>query len=128
GHDDAFGFRLDEQTARAVPRRASVVTYVLLVLMLAANASWGSIGKLLALSSLSVTLQYLVTAASLFALARRRSAGRSPRAGWPAPLAIASCVLLMFGSSELEIPVVAATIALGFVLRALSSSSIRSSR
>jgi len=117
GHDDALGFRLDELSARAVPLRAFAVTYVLLFAMLVASALWGSIGNLLALSSLSVTAQYAVTAMALFKLASQRQANLSPVDRWPAPLALLSCAVLACGSSKLEIPIVAAMVALGFGAR-----------
>jgi amino acid transporter len=119
GRDDALGFRLDQQSARAVPLRAFVVTYVLLLVMLAANAVWGSLGHLLALASLSVTLQYGVTAAALFALASRKERGLSPRDRWSAPFVLLSCALFLFGASAMEIPIVLGTLALGAVARSL---------
>jgi amino acid transporter len=118
GRPDALGFRLDELNPRAVPIRAFVVTYWLLVLMLSANALWGSVGHLLALASLSVTLQYGMTAAALFALATRGERGLTVRDRRWAPLVLFSCALFLFGANSLEIPVVAATLALGFVARA----------
>jgi amino acid transporter len=118
GHPDALGFDLDRLSERAVPRRAFAVTYVLLFCILVANAQWGSIKNLLALSSLSVTLQYTVTAASLFVLASRGKAGLRPRDRWPAPFAVLSFVLFMLGSSRMEVPVLAGMIGLGFLVRA----------
>jgi APA family basic amino acid/polyamine antiporter len=118
GTSDALGFRLDEQSPRAVPLRAFAVTYVLLFAMLAANAVWGSVGHLLALASLSVTLQYGVTAAALFALASRGENGLSPRDRWSAPFVLLSCALFLFGASALEIPIVLGMLALGAVARA----------
>jgi basic amino acid/polyamine antiporter, APA family len=118
GREDALGFGLDQLSDRAVPTRAFLVTYPLLFGILIANAVWGSIGNLLALSSLSVTLQYAVTAAALFVLSSRGSAGLSPRDRWPAPLALVSCGLLLLGASKFEIPIVAAMVTLGFLVRA----------
>jgi len=123
GRDDALGFGLDAQSLHAVPERAFAVTYALLLVMLVANAVWGSVGQLLALSSLSVTVQYAMTAAALFVLASRGAAGLSPSDRWPAPLAVLSCVLFMFGASALEIPVLAALLGLGFMVRALADRS-----
>jgi amino acid transporter len=117
GHPEALGFRLDELSPRAVPLRAFGVSYVLLVLMLVASARWGSIGNLLALSSLSVTAQYAVTALALFTLASRREADLVPRDRWPVPFALLACGVLAAGSTQLEIPIVAAMVALGFVVR-----------
>jgi hypothetical protein len=119
GSADALGFRLDEQSQRAVPVRAFGVTYALLLVMLTANAVWGSLGHLLELASLSVTLQYGVTAASLFALASRGERGLLPRDRWSAPLVLLSCALFLFGASALEIPIIMGTLALGIVARSL---------
>ena len=118
GQPDALGFRLDEQTARGVPLRAFVVTYALLAVILVANARWGSIGHLLALSSLCVTAQYAVTAAALFVLASRKTAGLRARDRWPAPFALIACGVLAAGSSQLEIPVALGMLLVGFLLRA----------
>jgi amino acid transporter len=118
GHADALGFRLDEQNARAIPVRAFRVTFVLIGVVLVANAAWGSLADLLALSSVSVTVQYAVTAASLWALASRSAAGLEPSERWPAPLAIASCFLLLCGATRFEIPIFAVLLGLGFGARA----------
>ena len=119
GRPDALGFELDRLSPRAVPVRAFAVTYVLLFAILCANAAWGSIRNLLALSSLSVTLQYAVTAAALFVLATRGAAGLRRADRWPAPFAVLSFVLFLIGSTRLEIPVLAGVLALGFVVRSL---------
>jgi amino acid transporter len=119
GSDDALGFRLDEQTPRAVPQRAFVVTYAVLLAMVLANAAWGSVGHLLELAGLSVTLQYGVTAAALFALASRGQKGLARADRWSAPFALLSCALFLVGAKALEIPVVLAMLALGVVARAL---------
>jgi hypothetical protein len=86
--------------------------------MLIVNARWGSLGALLALSSVSVTAQYGVTAASLWVLAGRSVQGLAPRDRWPAPLAILCCSVLLAGASRLEIPIFLALLALGFGARA----------
>lgn len=125
GQDDALGLRLGEQSASSVPTRAFAVTYTILFIMLCANAFGGSIAELLALASLSVTLQYGVTAAALFALASRSDAGLSPGDRWPAPLVLLSCALFLFGASALEIPIVLAMLCLGFVAKALAERRAR---
>jgi amino acid transporter len=125
GQSDALGFKLDHLSPRAVPLRAFAVTYVLVFLILLASARWGSIRHLLALASLSVTLQYSVTAASLFVLASRGAAGLQRWERWPAPFALLSLVMFLLGSSRLEIPVLVAMIALGFLVRALGRQSRR---
>jgi len=123
GRPEALGFELDRLSSRAVPLRAFAVTYVLLFTILLANARWGSIRHLLALSSLSVTLQYTVTAAALFVLASRGAAGLRRWERWPAPFAVLSFVLFLMGSSRLEIPVLIGMIALGFLVRAIGRRS-----
>jgi amino acid transporter len=125
GHSDALGFELDQLSPRAVPLRAFAVTYALVFSILLANARWGSIRHLLALSSLSVTLQYSVTAASLFVLASRGAAGLKRWERWPAPFALLSFLMFLLGSTRLEIPVLVAMIALGFLVRALGRRSRR---
>jgi basic amino acid/polyamine antiporter, APA family len=117
GEEDALGFGLSEQSARAVPLRATLVTYALLLAILTASALWGSIKNLLALSSLSVTVQYAVTSGSLFVLARKRSASLSPADAWPAPFALASSLFMAAGASAIEVPIIGAMLALGLVLR-----------
>jgi amino acid transporter len=123
GRPDALGFGLDRSSAHAVPLRAFAVTYVIVFAIMLANARWGSIRHLLALSSLSVTLQYTVTAAALFVLASRGTAGLRRRDRWPAPFALLSLVLFLMGSSRLEIPVLLGMIGLGFVVRSLGRRS-----
>ena len=103
----------------SILRRAFAVTYVLLVVMLGASALWGSVGHLLALSSLSVTLQYGATSASLWALASKRRAGLVPGDRWPVPLALAGGALFLLGASSLEIPLLAAMLCVGFAVRAI---------
>jgi amino acid transporter len=127
GRPDALGFELDRLSPRAVPLRAFAVTYGLVFCILLANSQWGSIRHLLALSSLSVTLQYTVTAAALFMLAGKRAAGLQPRERWPAPFALLSFVLFLLGSSRLEVPVLVGMIALGFVVRAIGRRGHRPS-
>jgi amino acid transporter len=126
GRNDALGFGLDEQSSRAVPEKAFGVTFALLLVMLVANAIWGSVGQLLALSSLSVTIQYAATAAALFVLASRSEAGLLPGDRWPAPLAVLSCALFMFGASALEIPLLVAMLGFGFLVRAIAARSRKS--
>ena len=106
GDQDALGLGLGEQSGNAVPLRATWVTFALLVLILSASARWGSVSSLLALSSLSVTVQYGATAAALFALARKRTRSLAPRDAWPVPFALGSCLLMIAGASAREIPLV----------------------
>ncbi|HKQ70008.1 MAG TPA: APC family permease [Polyangiaceae bacterium] len=119
GRPEALGFGLDELDLHAVPRRAFAVTFTLLVFILAVNAKWGSMGNLFALSALSVTLQYTVTAAALFVLSARKSRGLSPADRWPAVLAALGAALTMLGATWVEVPIVVALLSFGFLARAL---------
>ena len=119
GRPDALGFELDRLSPRAVPLRAFAVTYVVVFLILLANARWGSIRHLLALSSLTVTLQYAVTASALFVLASREAAGLRRADRWPAPFALLAFMMFLLGSSRLEVPVLLGMILLGFLVRAI---------
>jgi amino acid transporter len=125
GAPDALGFGLDRLSARAVPLRAFAATYVLLALILIATAMWGSIRNLLALSSLCVTLQYAVTAGSLFVLASRGVAGLKRGDRWPAPFSMLAFVMFLLGSSRMEVPVLVAMIAVGFAVRAVGQRQRR---
>ena len=125
GRPDALGFDLDRLSSRAVPLRAFAVTYAVVFLIVVANARWGSIRHLLALSSLSVTLQYAVTAAALFVLSSREAAGLSRSDRLPAPFAMLSFLMFLLGSRRLEIPVLLGMIALGFAVRAIGRRSRR---
>jgi amino acid transporter len=125
GRPEALGFELDRLSARAVPLRAFAVTFIVVFLILVANARWGSIRDLLALSSLTVTLQYAVTAAALFTLASRQAAGLRRADRWPAPFALLAFLMFLLGSKRLEVPVLLGMIALGFVVRAVGRRNRR---
>ena len=103
---------LDRIAADGVPRRALVVTWVLVAAFVAA----GELGELFALSSLAVLMQFGVTAAALLALAFRRERGLQPRDAWPAPLTLLVAVgLAAFGATALEGLVALGVVALGLV-------------
>jgi basic amino acid/polyamine antiporter, APA family len=125
GRPDALGFELDRLSPRAVPLRAFAVTYVVVFLILLANAHWGSIRHLLALSSLTVTIQYAVTALALFVLASREAAGLRRTDRWPAPFALLAFMMFLLGSKRLEVPVLLGMIALGFMVRAIGRRNRR---
>jgi basic amino acid/polyamine antiporter, APA family len=125
GRPEALGFELDRLSARAVPLRAFAVTFTVVFLILVANARWGSIRDLLALSSLTVTLQYAVTAAALFTLASRQAAGLRRADRWPAPFALLAFLMFLLGSKRLEVPVLLGMIALGFLVRAVGQRNRR---
>lgn len=117
GHPDGLGRELATLSARAVPLRSFALTWGAVVVIVAIASRYGSIASLFALSSVSVILQYGVTAAALAALARRRERGLAPRDAWPAPLAIVGAALLCLGAKPIELLLVAAVVASGFALR-----------
>jgi APA family basic amino acid/polyamine antiporter len=105
-------FGLDRIAADGVPRRALVVTWVLV----GAFVAVGELGELFALSSLAVLMQFGTAAAALVALAWRRERGLRPRDAWPAPLTLVVAVgLAAFGATALEGLVATGVIALGLV-------------
>jgi amino acid transporter len=119
GHDGALGRRLGEMSARNVPVRAFAATWGIVVFIVVSATFFGSLSELFALSSVSVLLQYVVTALSLVELARKRRFGLRLRDAWPAPLCLIACVLITFGAKPAEMAWVALILALGFGLRAM---------
>ena len=111
---DGLGLGLPVVDDRGVPRRALLVTWALVTLLIQARGR----SELFALSSIAVLIQYLVTAAALLALALRRQRGLGAR---HAALAVPAGVLslcLVAGASIREATVAAAALLLGLVLRA----------
>ncbi len=108
---------LDRVSAKGVPLPALAVTAAVVVVVVGA----GELAELFALSSIAVLMQYGVTAAALFALARRRSVGLQPRDAWPAlPTLLVAIALVLFGATAREGLVAAATVLVGVVLLALA--------
>lgn len=103
---------------RGVPRRAFAISWALIVAIVVTNFYRGSISNLFALSTISVLLQYIVTAAALMVLARRRERGLSPRDGWPVPLVFLAGIWLGMGAELIELGLVALVVGGGFLLRA----------
>jgi amino acid transporter len=104
---------LDRVGADGVPRRALAVTWLLVGVFLVV----GDLAELFALSSLTVLLQFGVTAAALLALAVRREHGLRPRDAWPAPLTLVMAVTLAgFGATARE-----GMIAVGVVIVGLAA-------
>lgn len=101
------------------PRRAFAISWVLVLVVVTASFLYGSIANLFALSSVSVLLQYVVTAASLWVLARRREQGFVPRDAWPVPLVFVASLYLVAGAEAIELLLVAVVVAAGFGLRAM---------
>jgi amino acid transporter len=104
---------LESMSARGVPSRALLVTWVLVVLLLQS----GSRAELFALSSVAVLMQYGVTAASLAVLARRGERGLSPWHALLALPALAVAFALGAGASRREAVVAVSAVLLGLVLR-----------
>lgn len=101
------------------PRRAFAISWGLVLVVVTACFLYGSIANLFALSSISVLLQYVVTAASLWVLARRREHGFAPRDAWPVPLVFVASLYLVAGAEAIELLLVAVVVAAGFGLRAM---------
>lgn len=120
GGEGGLFARVAASNERAIPVRAFVITWAAVVVVMVASFLYGSIGNLFALSTLSVLLQYAVTALSLALLAKRRERSLGPRDAIPVPFVLLACVWLSFGAEVIEILLVAVVIALGFLVRGLS--------
>jgi amino acid transporter len=104
---------LDRHAADGVPRRALIVTW----LLVGAFVAVGELGELFALSSLAVLMQFGVTAAALLALAWRRERGLVPRDAWPAPLTLAVAFTLAgFGATAREGVVAVGVVVVGLAV------------
>jgi amino acid transporter len=113
-------FGLDRVAADGVPRRALAVTWLLVAVFLGV----GELGELFALSSLTVLMQFGVTAAALLALALRREHGLRPRDAWPAPLTLLVAVTLAgFGATAREGVVALAAVLVGVAVLRLARRS-----
>lgn len=104
---------LDRVAADGVPRRALVVTWLLVGVFVGV----GELGELFALSSLAVLMQFGVTAAALMALAFRRERGLRPRDAWPGPLTlVVGVTLAAFGATAQEGLVAAGVVMVGLIV------------
>jgi len=101
------------------PRRAFAISWALVLVVTTASFLYGSIANLFALSSISVLLQYVVTAAALWVLSRRGERGFVPRDAWPVPLVFVASLYLVAGAEAIELVLVAVVVAAGFGLRAM---------
>jgi amino acid transporter len=110
---DGLGRGLDVVDDRGVARRALLVTWALVTLLI----QGGGRGELFALSSIAVLGQYIVTAAALLALALRRRRGLGRRHAALAVPAGAVALALVAGASTREAVVAAAALAGGLALR-----------
>jgi amino acid transporter len=111
---DNFGMGISTVDDRGVPRRALLVTWALVTLLIQA----GGRGELFALSSIAVLSQYLVTAAALLALALRRQRGLTARHALLAVPAGLVALAIAAGASPREAGVAAAALVLGLLVRA----------
>lgn len=118
GGEEALGGRL-AVSKHGVPRLAFAITWALVLITTTTSFLYGSIANLFALSTISVLLQYVVTAAALFVLAKRRERGLSLKDTWPVPLVLAACAWLSLGAEAIELLVVGSVIGAGFLLRAM---------
>ena len=111
---DALGMGLPVVNDRGVPRRALLVTWALVTLLI----QIGGRSELFALSSIAVLTQYLVTAAALGALAlRRQRALHAGHAALAVPAGILSLALTA-GASAGEARVAAIALVAGLAGRA----------
>lgn len=110
------GLGLEQLDARGVPRRALLVTWVLVLALLQA----GSRAQLFALSATAVLMQYVVSAAALAVLAARGERGLSRRHLALALPAMVVGLAIVSGATAREGVVAAGAVALGLVLRRLA--------
>jgi len=112
GEPRTLGFeRLSE---RGVPRRALALTWLLVTF----TVQSGTLGELFAFSSAAVLAQFVVTAAALWALGRRRERGLTPRQAWiAAPAMLVSLTIVAGGASAREAAAAGVALLLGLVLR-----------
>jgi len=95
-----------------VPRLALVTTWLLVSILI----SLGSLGQLLALSSLSVVMQYLLVALALLKFAWKGERNLSIREAWPAIPTVLVAVALVSGAEPKEWAVASGSIALSCVI------------
>ena len=113
---DRLGGGLEATDIRNVPRRALLVTWVLVTLLIQA----GGRTELFALSSIAVLSQYLVTAAALMALALKRSHGLRPAHAAIAVPAGIMALALVANASPREAAVAGTALVAGLVGRAVA--------
>jgi basic amino acid/polyamine antiporter, APA family len=111
-----LGLSLDSIAPNGVPLRALAATWALVILLLQIQGQ----DELFALSSVAVLAQYVVTAGSLWVLARRGFGGLPRGAAWLAPPAAAVGLALASGATRRELGVAAAALVLGLTLRVSS--------
>ncbi|HEY1960735.1 MAG TPA: APC family permease [Polyangiaceae bacterium] len=104
--------RFGRESPRGVPLAALAATWALVTTLISA----GSLGQLLALSSLSVVMQYLLVALALLKFGIRRERNLSPRDAWSAVPTIAVALVLVSGAERNEWAVAAGSIALSCII------------
>lgn len=104
--------RFGAESPRGVPLAALFVTW----LAVAAIVSLGDLGQLLALSSLSVVMQYLLVALALLKFAARGERDVRWRDGWPAIPTIVVALVLVSGASRGEWAVAGGSVAVSLVV------------
>jgi amino acid transporter len=102
----------DAGSAHHVPRRALLVTLILVMILL----SWGALSRLFVLSSVAVLFQYSVSVLSLAYLALKRAHGLSPRDALSAPLALVALVLVARAVERAELRVMSGIVGVGLLL------------
>lgn len=112
GEPRTLGF--ERLSARGVPRRALALTWLLVTL----TVQSGTLSELFALSSVAVLAQFVVTAAALWTLSRRRERALTPRHAWiAAPAIVVSLTIVAGGAAAREAVVAGIALLLGLVLR-----------
>jgi APA family basic amino acid/polyamine antiporter len=99
-------------SANGVPLPALVATWVLAIVLISA----GSLGQLLALSSLSVVMQYLLVALALAKFALKGERGLRRRDAWSALPTVVVALVLVSGAEKGEWAVAAGSIVLSAVI------------
>ena len=110
----------DEQPPTRASTTGILRSIVISAVLIAPLVAFGSLQRLVSLSSVAVLAQYGVTASALFQLSRLRRHGLVPRDAWPVPLMLVVVVVLLLQARPLEVAFAAGVAALGaaFTLRA----------
>ncbi len=104
--------RFGRESPRGVPLAALATTWLLVTFLI----SLGSLGQLLALSSLSVVMQYLLVALALLKFGLRHEHDLRPRDAWSAIPTILVALVLVSGAERGEWAVAAGSIVLSCVI------------
>ena len=115
------GLGLGRHSSSGVPQRALLVTWALVLILLLQ----GSLGQLLELSSIAVLSQYGATVVALAVLSARRARGLTPGDAWVVPPALLVTLSLVTQATPRQALVAAGCLALGVVLRFLTSAAGR---